>query len=254
MPSTLAIDDHAAAIAAAGGLLVDHAAQAGMTASVPTCPQWTAARLLAHVAMVHRWATAHVRGDDPDAVPDQTTILAEVHDLPSFVAEGQRALLAALRDAPDDLEAMTFLNDAGAPRAFWARRQAHETTIHMADALGALLGRCPTAAEVGVETELAVDGVEELLRGFFTRGRSELHDGEAYAVLVAATDTDRTWLLHVAEELTVDDAGSGTAAISMTGTAAQLYLGLWNRGDEIEVTGSTDVLERWRATQRVRWS
>ena len=40
----------------------------------------------------------------------------------------------------------------------------------------------------------------------------------------------------------------------MTGTATQLYLALWNRGDEITAIGRPDVLERWRQTQRVRWS
>jgi len=39
-----------------------------------------------------------------------------------------------------------------------------------------------------------------------------------------------------------------------TGTAAQLYLGLWNRGTEITSAGRTDVLDRWHRVQRVRWS
>jgi len=39
-----------------------------------------------------------------------------------------------------------------------------------------------------------------------------------------------------------------------TGTAAQIYLGLWNRGTEITSAGRTDVLDRWHRVQRVRWS
>lgn len=31
--------------------------------------------------------------------------------------------------------------------SFWARRQVHETTIHMVDALAAWLGRLPTAPD-----------------------------------------------------------------------------------------------------------
>ena len=37
-----------------------------------------------------------------------------------------------------------------------------------------------------------------------------------------------------------------------TGTSAQLYLGLWNRGDEITANGRESALERWREAQRVR--
>lgn len=39
-----------------------------------------------------------------------------------------------------------------------------------------------------------------------------------------------------------------------TGSAPQLYLGMWNRSTEIDVSGRQGVLEPWRACQRVRWS
>ena len=97
---------------------------------------------------------------------------------------GSRGLLAALRDAPEDLEAMTFLKDAPSPRRFWARRQCHETTIHMVDALAAAKARLPTTDEAAVDDALAVDGIDELLRGFYTRGKSKLYDGEAFTMAV----------------------------------------------------------------------
>ena len=258
MPSSLRIDEHIAALETAGPRLAALAVDAGMDAPVPTCPSWTAQALLAHQAMVHRWATAHVRGDDPDAVPSQTEIRTSVADLPGYYREGLAALTAALVDAPPDLAAMTFLNDAPPPREFWARRQAHETTIHMVDALAATLGRRPTAEESDLDGSLAADGIDELVRGFFTRGRSKLYDGTEYAVAVAPTDIDRRWILRVAERLTVDPSdgrreGDDIAA-TITGTTIQIYLALWNRGDEVDVTGRTEVLDHWRSTQRVRWS
>ena len=117
---------------------------------MPTCPAWTTDALVAHQAMVHRWAAAHVRGDDPDVIPNQTEIRTTVDDLVGYYRDGHGALLATFHDAAPDLEAMTFLKDAPAPRDFWARRQAHETTIHMVDALAAVLGRLPTASEAGI--------------------------------------------------------------------------------------------------------
>jgi uncharacterized protein (TIGR03083 family) len=258
MPTSLTLDDHLAALDEAGSRLVELAEKAGLEAPVPTCPAWTAHALLAHQAMVHRWAAANVRGDDANAVPNQTEIRTTVEDLPAYYREGHAALLAALRAAPADLAAPTFLNDAPPPREFWARRQAHETTIHMVDALAAALGRLPTADEVDVDVSLAADGIDELLRGFFTRGRSKLFEGEEYAFAVEATDADRRWVVRVAERLRVDpdDAAAGTDDIAarINGSAAELYLGLWNRGDAFQVAGPGELLDRWRANQRVSWS
>ena len=256
MPTSLGLDEHLAALETAGDRLVATADEAGMDAPVPTCPAWTAAALVAHQAMVHRWATAHVHGDDPAGVPNQTDIRTKVADLSGYYRDGLAALAAALRAAPPDLDAMAFLNDAPGPREFWARRQAHETTIHMVDALAAQLGRPPTADESGIEQSMAVDGIDELVRGFFTRGRSKLFDGTEYTVAVAPRDVERRWVLHVAERLTVeagDGSGDETDA-TLSGSAADLYLALWNRGDHVAVVGREDLLDRWRATQRVTWS
>ena len=99
----------------------------------------------------------------------QTAIRTTIDDLPGYYLEGHAALLEALRAAPPDLRAMRFLNDAPPPREFWARRQAHETTVHAVDALAAKLGRWPRADETDVEPRSRIDGLDELLRGFFTQ-------------------------------------------------------------------------------------
>jgi uncharacterized protein (TIGR03083 family) len=256
VPSSLALDEHLAALETAGTRLVATAEDAGMDAPVPTCPAWNADALVAHQTMVHRWATAHVRGHDPAGVPNQTDIRTTVADLSGYYREGLAALTAALRAASPDLEAMTFLNDAGRPREFWARRQAHETTIHMVDALAAKLGRPPTAGDAEIERPMAVDGIDELVRGFLTRGRSRLYDGTDYTVAVTPGDIGRRWVLHVAERLTVEpgDGADDETDATISGSAAELYLALWNRGDNVEVAGREDLLDRWRATQRVKWS
>ena len=258
MPTSVTIDQHLAGIDTAGQRLLELALSAGLQAKVPTCPTWTVDALVAHQAMVHRWATAHVRGDDRAEVPNQTELRRTVADLPTYYRDGLSGLLAALRDAPDDLRAMSFLNDAPSPRRFWARRQCHETTVHMVDALAAAKGRLPTTDEAAVDDALAVDGIDELLRGFFTRGKSKLYDGEAFTVAVVPTDADRRWVLHVDERLTVDPgdppvAGDGAAA-TISGSATALYLALWNRGDEVEIAGRSELLDHWRATQRITWS
>jgi uncharacterized protein (TIGR03083 family) len=255
--SSLSFDDHLAVLSRSGDRLIELAEAAGMDAPVPTCPEWSVAELVAHQAMVHRWATAHVRGADPDAVPIQTAIRNQVGDLPAYYRDGREALSTALRAAPPDLQALRFLNDAPPPRDFWARRQAHETTIHMIDAHAAALGRNPTAAEADIDRALAADGIDELVRGFFTRGRSKLYDGTAMTIVISPRDVARRWVVHVDERLTVEPGDGSTAGdgdATLVGTAAALYLALWNRGDDLDITGQRDVVDRWHATQHVRWS
>lgn len=257
MPLSLPLPRLCAALDDAAGRLLDAAVAAGLDARVPSCPAWDTRALLAHQAMVHRWATAHLLGTDPAAVPNQTTIRSTVEDLPAWFAEGWHALTDALAAAPPDLRAMTFLADAPPPREFWARRQTHETTIHLVDALGARRGRVPTAAELEVAPDVAADGIDELLRGFFTRGRSKLFDGREYTLAVVPTDTDRTWVVRVAARLEVDPEGTpppDDAEIVLSGTTSALYVGLWNRGDEFAVAGDPAFLTRWRSAHRVRWS
>ena len=256
MATSLTFEQHLDALDRSGTGLLAAAEAAGLDAAVPTCPAWTVSELLAHQTMVHRWAAAHVRGDDPDAMPNETQIREAVPDLPAFYSDGLAAPLAALRAAPPDLVAMTFLKDAPAAREFWARRQAHETTIHGVDALAASLGRTPTVAEADIDTAFAVDGIDELLRGFFTRGKPKL-SGEGdpeWSFVVEPNDSERRWVVRVGEKLTVDPDGGAAADSIVSGSAAAIYLTLWNRGDEIEASGPIDVLTRWHAAQRIGWS
>ena len=226
---------------------------AGFDAEVVTCPTWDGRALIAHQTMVHRWAAANLRGEDTSAVPNQTEIRSSVDDLGSYFCEGLADLVGALNDAPDDVKALVFLNDAPPAKLFWARRQAHETTIHMVDALSSDLGRVPTAAETTIDPDVALDGIDELLCGFFTRGKSRIFDGIEYDVDVVPTDADRRWTLHVAERMTADASSAGDARVRIAGSADAIYLALWNRGDEVEVNGDDGLLDRWRAAQRVRW-
>ncbi|WP_050761724.1 maleylpyruvate isomerase N-terminal domain-containing protein [Beutenbergia cavernae] len=260
MATTLAIEQHLAALARAGSALVEHVERAGDGATVPTCPAWTARHLLAHQATIHRWATSHVRGDDP-AEPSEESLAAGQTDLPGYYRSGLDALLEALEAAPVDLQAVTFLNDAPPPRAFWARRQAHETTIHAVDAVAAVLGRTPSSAEAaeaaGIDAELALDGIDELLAGFLTRNRyPRLAAQDRLSLAVSPTDAAEVWLVDADEHLAAVRVSSATvpsrADAEISGTAVQLYLGLWNRGTEISAGDRPDVIDLWRGTQRVR--
>jgi len=265
MPTTLSFEEHGEGLGNAWSVLRDNAARAGLEATVPSCPGWTVRDLVAHQGMVHRWATGAVRGQRDDAGTDAIAAAGLGSDDPlGWFDEGARDLLAALALAPDDPGLPFFLHDAAPGKAAWARRQCHETSMHAVDAMGAAMGRAPKAAETWVRPALAHDGVDELLCGFVPRRKVALRSDRPYLVVVRATDTGGAWTMRVSGDPVVttpgepDRAAAEThtgdldRAVEISGTAAELYLGLWNRGDEIAVSDA-DFLDAWRAQVTVLW-
>ena len=258
MATELTLADHLDALASAADELSAAASVAGATASVPTCPGWQIRDLVAHVGGVHRWAAEIVSSAHPRNLSDDELagIMAAPGDdeLLDWFTDGAAALGTVLANAPADLTALVFLRSAPAPREFWARRQAHETTIHRVDALAATHGRLVTAAEAYVDHELALDGIDELLTGFITRTSSALRSDLPLTVAIAPNDSNRGWTVAVSPEPAVTVEGTDPDAdVLITGTAAAIYLGLWNRGDEVAVDGEPEFLGVWRDKVRITW-
>jgi uncharacterized protein (TIGR03083 family) len=255
MATLLSLDDHLEALLRSGAALGEAAAAAGLDAKVPTCPAWNVAELLAHQGMVHRWAAANLRGErDHDTTATHAEGLAAANPL-DWYSKGLAELVDTLRATPDDAEAVVFLRDAPPPRRFWARRQAHETTIHGVDAVAAMCRRWPTSADVEVDPLLAADGIDELLMGFITRGKGRLHAAEPYRLLVRTDDTGHAWTVEMGDGPIVTTPGeTGRPDAVFSGTAVQLYLSLWNRADEITTDGRPGLVDQWRQQIRIRWS
>lgn len=239
---------HIAALRESGRLLASAARRAGPDARVPSCPEWRVRDLLAHTGRVHRWATAFVAEGRTEPMDAETRARYQGvppgdADLPTWFADGHAALVAALEAAPPDLACWTFF-PAATPLDFWARRQAHETTIHRVDAELAAGGPAtePDAA-------LAADGIDELVTAFLTR-RGRLRADPPRTLAVRAAGTGRSWLVRIGPDgvRTRRDAVSEPADCTLTGPAAALYLLLWNRtGTEaVRVSGDPAVLRLWR--------
>jgi uncharacterized protein (TIGR03083 family) len=255
MPTHLNLDDHLEALVRSGAVLREAAARSGLDAKVPTCPAWDVTELVTHQGMVHRWAAANLRGDRNHRTSASRAEARAAADLLSWYSHGLSALVDTLHATAEDARATVFLNDAPPPRRFWARRQAHETTIHSVDATSALHGRWPTASEVQIDPALAVDGIDELLSGFITRGNGKLHSAEPYTILVKTDDTGHAWTVRISEGPIVTTPGQAQRPeVVFTGTAVQLYLSLWNRADEITAHGRPDAVDHWRSRIRISWS
>jgi hypothetical protein len=130
----------------------------------------------------------------------------------------------------------------------WARRQAHETAVHRFDAEHA------SHSETSFDSAFASDGIDEILVGFAPR-RSSFPVAESGTMLVHSTDTYDRWHTTMTPDGITSFKGTGPADVTLTGPAADLYLSLWNRGDDsdIEVTGDRDLLDTWHTHLRIRW-
>ncbi|MFF4503439.1 maleylpyruvate isomerase family mycothiol-dependent enzyme [Streptomyces sp. NPDC001401] len=233
-----------------GRVLAAAAEEAGTGAKVPTCPDWQVKDLVRHTGMVHRWAAAFVAEGHTSYHPDGGLPDLDGSELLAWFREGHRYLVDTLASASPEVECWHFL-PAPSPLAFWARRQAHETTVHRIDAESARGG-----AQTGIDAGFAADGIDELLRGFHARSRSRVRSDEPRVLRVRATDTDgAVWTVRLSQEppVAARDA-AGDADCEVTGPAAQLYLALWNRLPFPNVTGDPATAALWRERSAVTWS
>src|SRR5699024_9147400 len=160
-PTMLSQAQHLEGLRAGLAEFVRYADRAGPGAPVPTTPDWTVRKLVVQQGIAHRWAAALLREEPgaPESYEREGLSAPEVLD---WLRDGAAGLMQALAEAPEDVAAPVFLNDAPAAREFWARRQCHETTIHAVDALAAALGRRPRARDTWIDEVIALDGIDEL--------------------------------------------------------------------------------------------
>lgn len=243
--SAMDIAGHLAQLEQDGHRLADATTDAD--AAIPPCPGWTVRDAVTHTGGVHRWAASIVRDRlDHDPTPREEDLARPgSRDLVEWFREGHAALVDTLRRADPDLQCYTFL-PAPSPRAFWARRQAHETAIHRADVESASRAITP------FPVEFAADGIGEVVNDFATRRRSFRHV-EAPRTLALRPDDADGLTVTLAPDGVHSRPGADDADATVSGTASDLYLWLWNRPASVEVVGDQDVADLWQRI-RVRWS
>jgi uncharacterized protein (TIGR03083 family) len=207
--------------------------------AVPSCPGWTVADLTRHVGVVYLHKTVAMReGAEPDPWPPEELADEEPLALLDRAYAGLLEEFAARK--PEDPAGTWYAPDQTV--GFWIRRMAHETVIHRIDAeLGT--GR-PVAP---VPADLAVDGIDELLKVFLAY--SVARWGDYFADILAAspgrTYTVRTdgaaWRVRTGPGVvTVEDgAGDDAAEVTVSGPPAAVLRWVWNREGAGEPSGVT---------------
>ncbi len=221
---------------------------------VPACPGWTLRQLATHVGRAHRWATEIVTTRSADfiefrAVPDGK-LPDRLAERGRWLTAGAGRLIDALREAGHD---PVWAFGQLLPAPFWARRMAHETLVHCADA------QVAAGDEVSIPPELAADAIDEWLTTMSGphAGQPDLRASAlpaGAALLVRATDPELSgrahWLIrHAAGGVQVLAEDTASADAVLHGRAADVLLVLMRRipaaGGPARVSGEAALLDRW---------
>jgi uncharacterized protein (TIGR03083 family) len=230
-------------------------ADADLSVTVPTCPEWTIADLIRHIGGNLRACEAATRTQD--------TVDDPASQVPDFAGPGQDDLLDTwladsaaifadtLRAAGPDKTAHMW--NIEAPTGFWARRAAQDLVIHRADAAGALY------ATYSVAGDLAVDAVDELLelfgdpRGAGAAPRIAELRGDGETIHLHATDTDPAldaeWLIELTDKGYSWRHGHEKATVALRAPLTDLLRVFYRRlsvsAPGVEVFGDGELLDFW---------
>ena len=164
---------------------------------------------------------------------------------------GAARIIGAVREADGDpVWAFTTLR----PASFWARRMAHETAVHRADAEIAV-GR-----EVEFEPDLAADAIDEwlgLMSGLAPGDEDPRVDAlpDGAVLHVHATDEGLNgageWLVRREGSQVTVQPGHGKGDVALRGPAGRLLLVLLRRvppdDPQVQVLGDPALLTSWLA-------
>lgn len=232
--------------------LVAAARQAPLDAEIPTCPGWTVHDCVAHTAEVYQHKLACIRlnrrpGEDYEQhAPDG--------DVVGWIERSASDLLAELRTRGPAAPAYTWW-PADQTVGFWYRRMAQETAIHRLDVEDA------RGAPTPIATDLAVDGIDEVLEMFLSDGWDDVSPDEWGDVdphagagrTIAIHSGGHTWRSTLGPEAMPLHRSPGPADASITGTPEPVLLWLWGRrpNNAVTLTGDPQPLTTFRSRLQI---
>ncbi|QWB22794.1 MULTISPECIES: maleylpyruvate isomerase family mycothiol-dependent enzyme [Streptomyces] len=236
---------------------------ADLSATVPNCPDWSLEELVRHTGGALRWVELMVRTRAQEEVPEEEVPGAEGPEargdaaaLDAWLGEAGEQVVAALREAGPDAKVWGWAGILNA--GFWARRMAHEVTVHRADAT--LTAGLPYE----VAPDIAADAIDEWLQ-IVEYAQTDPHDeaarelrGPGRSIHLHATDAgpevNAEWLIALTEDGVTWRRGHEKATVALRGPLTSVLLAFYRRlpldAPELEVLGERELLEFWleRAT------
>ena len=233
---------------------------ADLTATVPTCPDWTLEMLVLHMGGALRWSGTLVRTRAQENIPDEDVPRGDGPEKPGdaaaldeWLAEAGELAVGALREAGPDAKVWGWADSQTS--GFWARRMAHEITVHRADATLA------AGLPYEVAPDIAADAIDEWLQIVEWVGEREGKEapiGAGGSIHLHATDAtpelNAEWVIEGTEDGFGWRRGHEKATVALRGPLTSLLLAFYTRlpldSPELEILGERKLLEFWleRAT------
>jgi len=199
-------------------------------APVSACPGWNNADLYNHVNSVWHFAATQVLACNPEKPTRPETL---DYDAGSEIYE-------TLASCDPHQPAWNWSPDLTC--GFWIRRMVHETAIHRWDAENAI------GKQAGIDSSISLDTLAEVIEvamQFHVSGLvAEFPKGSLH---VHCTDVEGEWLLTSSGSDLVVVREHAKADVAARGTAADLALWLWHRGEGegVEFFGDQTLLDSW---------
>jgi uncharacterized protein (TIGR03083 family) len=241
---TLSFPDMMALIQDRSDALRAAAAQAGLAAKVPGCPDWAVSDLVAHLGDVQLfWAADVAAGPAIDPPGEDAISDREPHgDLLTWSADATAMLVGALREAGPDRQCWTWWEERGvAPNTSEAvaRHQVQEAAVHAFDAQQA------AGHGLALPAPVAADGVNEYITVELPTNGPWPYEP---ATVVLETGPGGSWLLdlgpHGVHVLKGDEHGDAKPVATVTADPSDMVLAFYRRDTpgELHIDGAAELL------------
>ncbi len=237
-----------------GARLSACARRADLDAPIPTCPGWTVRDCVTHTAWVYQHKTACVRlarrptDDEFEQAPPPGV------DLVDWFDGSLAALVAELRARGPEAPAYSWW-PPDQTAGFWYRRMAQETAVHRLDVEDGLGDPTP------VDSELAIDGIDEVLDRFLAEEWDDLPADEWGDVdpragagsTVAVRSGGQVWRTTIEPDRMPLARDDGPAEATVEGEPEAVLVWLWGRrpDDAVTLAGDAAVLSAFRDRLRI---
>jgi uncharacterized protein (TIGR03083 family) len=224
------------------GDLRDAATAVELTVPVPSCPGWTMADLVFHVAEVYLHKVTVMRtGQWPKQWPPPG--LADEKPVPLLGRTYGQLIAEFSAHGPDPTAASSpTWYDPDQTVAFWIRRMAQETVIHRIDAEQA--AGLPVTP---VPDDLAVDGVDEVLRRFlgygsvawaeeFAQMKGDHLAGQDAGDTITVLAGQAAWTVRPSpRRVLIEDGAGDDPRVTIQAAPDPVLRWLWGRADDDSV-------------------
>lgn len=210
------------------------AAGSDPSAQVEHCPNWDAQALIDHLGNVWSFMATQIEAANPERPtrPDEDGAPAAQH---------LARLVQLLSTTDPSTPCWNWCPDDTRNVGWVLRRMAHENAVHRWDAENA------KGEATGIETELARDGVDEILDvAWRYQNKGPVTGYPTETLHLHQTDGDGEWLLSAINDQLVVSREHAKGDAAVRGTASDLVLLVWGRRQpDVEVFGEETVVDAW---------